>query len=171
MKKKLKKKETSRKNFEKEEGNIQIKNPQLDTISEIMEFKIKAENSLLNGNFDEAISYSEKVIRLAIKNNMDHHIEEQKDFMKKIAERVQKKYFISEIEEAGAKINKIYDILIESNKINQAHTILESFTNHYKDKFDLQSIPLIENLIKKDVREWIKYKISINEKYKEKDKK
>jgi len=169
MKKKLKKKEKSRKNFEQKEGDIQIKNPQLDTISKIMEFKLKAENSLLSGNFDEAISYSEKVIRLAIKNNMDHHIEEQKNFMEKIAERVQKKYFISEIEEAGVKINKIYDILIESNKIDQAHTILEGFTNHYKNKFDLQSIPLIEKLIKKDLREWIKYKISINEKHKEKD--
>ena len=95
---------------------------------------------------------------------MDHHIEEQKNFLQKIAEKVQDKYYISEIEEAGSKINKIYDVLLDSNKIDQAHAILESFKNHYKDKYDLQSIRLIEDLIKKDLREWIKYKISLQEK-------
>lgn len=164
MKKKIKRKETNGKNSELEKGEVQIRNPQLEIISEIMELKIMAENSLLNSNFDEAISYSEKVIRLAIKNNMDHHIEEQKNFLQKIAEKVQDKYYISEIEEAGSKINKIYDVLLDSNKIDQAHAILESFKNHYKDKYDLQSIPLIEDLIKKDLREWIKYKISLQEK-------
>ncbi|MFX0057516.1 MAG: hypothetical protein ACFE85_17915 [Candidatus Hodarchaeota archaeon] len=161
MKKKTKKKE---KNDEKEYN--QIENPQLNVISKIMELKLMAEDRLLNSKFDEAIRYSEKIIRLAIENDMEHHIEEQQKFMEKVAENVQEIYFTSEIKDAGAKISKIYDVLLDSNKVDQAHAILESFKNHYKDKYDLHSIPSIDDLLTKDLREWIKYKISIQEKNK-----
>jgi hypothetical protein len=158
----MKKKTRKRENKEEKE-NIQIKNPRLNVISKIMDLKILAESCLLNSKFDKAILYSEKIIRLAIKNSMEHHIAEQQKFMEKIAENVQDKYFISEIKDAGAKISKIYDILLDSNNIDQAHAILESFKNNYKGKFNLQSIPEINDLLKKDLREWIKYKMNIQE--------
>jgi len=136
-----------------------IKNPQLETLSEIVELIDLANGSLMKGDYDKAINYSEEVIRLAIKSNLDYHIKEQQLFLKKIAEKVQETYFVSEIKEAANKIEKIYNALLEANQFSQAHEILETFKRYYQDKIDLDSIPLIKELSMKDIRERIKNRI------------
>ncbi len=110
-------------------------------------------------DYDKAITYSEKVIRLAIKSNFDHHIKEQQQFLIEIAKKVQEKFFVTEIEEAVNKIEKIYNALLEAKQISQAHEILETFKRHYQDKIDLDSIPLIKELTMKDIRERVKNKV------------
>jgi len=154
----MKKKEKERKK-EKDQQNKAIKNPQIETLSEIVELIDLANDSYMKMDYHKAIEYSEKVIRLAIKSNSDHHIKEQQQFLTKIAEKVQEKFFISEISEAVNNIEKIYNALLESKQVSQAHEILETFKRHYQDKIDLDSIPLIKELIIKDRREWIKNKI------------
>ncbi len=124
-----------------------------------MELINSANDSYMKMDYDKAINYSEKVIRLAIKSNFEQHIEEQQQFLIKIAEKVQEKYFVSEIEEAVKEIEKIFNILIEAKQISQAHEILETFKRHYQDKIDLDSIPLIKELIRKDLKERIKNKL------------
>ncbi|MBA7649434.1 hypothetical protein ES703_57231 [subsurface metagenome] len=92
---------------------------------------------------------------------MDHHIKKQEEFMKIIAEKVQKEFYVSEINEAASKIERIYDVLIKAENFNQAHEVLEAFKIHYKDKINLDSIQIIQNLTKKDLKERIKFKISL----------
>jgi hypothetical protein len=77
--------------------------------------------------------------------------------MKLIAEKVQHDYFISEINETVAKIQKIYNILINLNNFTQAHEIFETFLNNYKDKVDFNQLPQLKSLIDKDKKEWVKY--------------
>jgi HEPN domain-containing protein len=115
-----------------------------------------ANDSLMRGDYDKAINYSEEVIRLAIKSNFDHHIKEQQQFLTKIAKKVQENFFLSEIEEAVKKIEKIYNALLKAKQISQAHEILETFKKHYQDKIDLDSIPSIKELTMKDIRERVK---------------
>lgn len=160
MKKKDKKQKVKKIKLEQEEINFPNKNPQRDTISKIVELSDLAEGCLMKGVYDDAISYSEQVIRLAIENGVDHHIKKQEKFMKIVAEKVQKDFFVSKINEAASKIEKIYDILIKAENFNQAHDVLEAFKIHYKDKINLDSIKIIQDLIKKDLREQIKFKIS-----------
>lgn len=148
------------KELKQENNGTFIKNSQFDTISKIDELKILAEGCLLNKDYDNAVNYSEKIIRIAIKTNMRYVIKEQDKFLKKIAEIVQEDYFTSEIGEAGKKIKKIYDVLLTSENIVQAHEIVESFKQHYKDNPFFNSIPLIQDLIKKDEKEMLKYNIS-----------
>ena len=124
-----------------------------------MELIELANDSLMKSDYDKAINYSEKVIRLAIKSNFDHHIKEQQQFLTQIAKRVQETYFVSEIKEAVNKIEKIYNALLEANQFSQAHEILETFKRYYQDKIDLDSIPLIKELSMKDMKERIKYKL------------
>jgi len=160
MKKKDKKQKVKKGKLDQEDSYVPIKNPQIETLSKIVELMDLAEGSLVKGVYDDAIHYSEQVIRLAIENRMDHHIEKQEEFMKFVAEKVQKDFFVSEINEAVSKIEMIYDALIKVENFNQAHEILEAFKIHYKDKINLDSIQIIQDLIKKDLKERIKFKIS-----------
>ncbi len=155
----MKRKEKERKKGIEHRQQKTIKNPRLEALSEILELINSANDSYMKMDYDKAINYSEKVIRLAIKSNFEQHIEEQQQFLIKIAEKVQKKYFVSEIKEAVKKIEKIFNILLEAKQISQAHEILETFKRYYQDKIDLDSIPLIKELEMKDRREWIKNKI------------
>ena len=155
----MKRKEKERKKGIEQRQQKLIKNPRLEALSEIMELINSANDSYMKMDYDKAIDYSEKVIRLAIKSNFEQHIEEQQQFLTKIAEKVQKKYFVSEIKEAIKEIEKIYNILLEAKQVSQAHEILETFKRHYQDKIDLDSIPLIKELEMKDRREWIKNKV------------
>jgi hypothetical protein len=155
----MKRKEKERKKGIEQRQQKTIKNPRLEALSEISELINDANDSYMKMDYDNAINYSEKVIRLAIKSNFEQHIEEQQQFLIKIAEKVQEKYFVSEIKEAIKEIEKIYNILLEAKQVSQAHEILETFKRHYQDKIDLDSIPLIKELEMKDRREWIKNKI------------
>jgi len=148
----MKKKEKGRKKETDQEQKKAIKIPQL----EIVELIDLANYSLMRGDYDKAINYSEEVIRLAIKSNFDHHIKEQQQFLTKIAKKVQENFFLLEIEEAVKKIEKIYNALLDAKQISQAHEILETFKKHYQDKIDLDSIPSIKELTMKDIRERVK---------------
>ncbi|MHA2288529.1 MAG: hypothetical protein ACXABG_07065 [Promethearchaeota archaeon] len=121
-----------------------------------MELIDLANESFMLSNYDKAINYSEKVIRLAIKSSNDSHITEQQQFLIKIAKKVEETFFISEINDAVNKIGKIYHVLIEARQFSQAHEILETFKSHYQDKIDLDSIPLVKELFLKDMRENVK---------------
>ena len=159
MKKKDKKPKVKKSKLDQEDSYVPIKNPQIEALSKIAELSDLAEGSLMKGVYDDAISYSEQVIRLAIENGMEHHIKKQEEFMKIVAEKVQKNFFVSKINEATSKIEKIYDVLIKAENFNQAHEVLEAFKIHYKDKINLDSIKIFQDLIKKDLKERIKFKI------------
>jgi len=154
----MKKKEKERKK-RKEQQQKAIKNPRLETLSKIVELIDIANDYYMKMDYDNAINTSEKIIRLAITSNFEHHIKEQQQFLTKIAKKVQEKYFVSEINEAVNKIEKIYNALLDAKQVSQAHEILETFKEHYQDKIDLDSIPLVKELIMKDRREWIKNKV------------
>jgi len=155
----MKKKEKKRKKEIDQQQKKAIKNPRIETLSEIVELIKIANDSLMKSDYDKAINYSEKVIRLAIKSNFDYHIKEQQQFLIKIAEKVQENFFLSEINEAVNNIEKIYNALLEAKQFSHAHEILETFKRHYQDKIDLDSIPVIKELIIKDLREGIKNKL------------
>ncbi|NHJ24898.1 MAG: hypothetical protein EAX89_10000 [Candidatus Lokiarchaeota archaeon] len=136
-----------------------LKNPKIEILSKISDLKNIANSSLLETDYDNAIKYSEKIIRLAIKHNMNNQIKEQQNFITLIAEKVQRDYFLSEINKTVVKIHKIYNILAESNNFTQAHDILETFINNYKEKINIDQLPQIKALIEKDKKEWVKYQI------------
>ena len=150
MKEKKPQKKKEKKIQEKE--RIRKKNPKIEFLSEISELMNLQQKYLAEENYDEAINLSEKIIRLSIKNDMEHSINEQKEFMNKIAIKVQRRYFISEINEAGKKIEKMYNILLDTDNYSQAHDILELFLKNYRGKIEIESIPIIEKLIKRDFR-------------------
>lgn len=136
-----------------------IKGSKLKIISKIQDLEILAKNAAMIKNYDKAIEYAEEIIRLAIRGDADSYIKEQQSFLNSIAEKVQKDYMISEIEKYAMSIKKIYETLINTDQVKQAHEILETFMNNYNDLSYFSSIPLIQELINKDIKLWARYNI------------
>ncbi|MHA1669711.1 MAG: hypothetical protein ACTSV5_03935 [Promethearchaeota archaeon] len=126
----------------------------LDSISDL---EILAKKASMIGNYDDSIQYAEQIIRLSIMGALPGYIKEQQKFLNEIAERVHKEYTIEEIHSVGNSIKKIYEILIEGEKIQEAHTILNDFKNNYKEVSYFNSIPLIQELLSRDYQLWIYY--------------
>lgn len=142
-----------------EKNNESGKSRKFKIISKIQDLEILAKNAAMVRDYDKAIEYAEQIIRLAIKGDLNSYIKEQQDFLDNIAKKVQEDYYVSEIEKHAMSIKKIYETLINTDQIRQAHEILETFRNNYKDLSYFNSIPLIQELINKDVRLWAQYNL------------
>lgn len=68
-------------------------------------------------------------------------------------------------------IQQIYEALSKTNKIEKAHEILADFKNKYHDFPEFESIPIVQDLITKDNKEWIMFNASQKETTEEKIKK
>ena len=123
----------------------------------IEELKNLAQDSYLKGNYPQAIKYAEEVIRLAVQVDLQSYIKEQEKFINIIAEKLQKKYTLSEIEKTAINLQQNYDKIIESVNVEKAHEIVENFKKQYEDFPDFESIPVVQEIIMKDNREWIKF--------------
>ena len=132
-----------------------------EILSKISDLEILAKKASMIGNYDDSIQYAEQIIRLSIIGNLPEHIKDQQNFLNEIAERVHKEYTIDEIHSVGDGIKKIYEVLIDGEKIQEAHIILNDFKNNYKDISYFNSIPLIQELLKRDNQLWISYQSSL----------
>ena len=141
-----------------------------EILSEISNLEILAKKASMIGNYDESIQYSEQIIRLSIIGDLPDHIKEQQKFLNEIAERVHKEYTIEEIHSVGNGIKKIYEILIEGEKIQEAHTILKDFKTNYNHIAYFNSIPLIQELISRDDHLWISYQSTLQDEKEDQDK-
>jgi hypothetical protein len=153
------KEKKSRRKRDEEIGERKKKNPEIEFLSKVSDLTKLEEQYLVEEKYDKAINISEKIIRLSIRNGKEHLINEQREFMNKIALKVQNSFYFTEINEAGKKIEKIYNILLDSANYSQAHDILEAFKQNYSDKIDINSIPIIKKLNQKDIKEGIKNKL------------
>lgn len=159
----MKKKDKKEKKTEKKKADISEIDRRFEINSKIEELKSLAQNSYLSGNYSEAIDYAEKIIKLAVQVDLQSYVKEQEKFINTIADKLQKKYQRSEIKNTATKILENYDKLIELENIEEAHAIVKNFQKKYEEFPDFESIPLVQELIMKDKREWIKYSSSIRE--------
>ena len=134
-----------------------------EILSRISDLEILAKKASMIGNYNDSIQYAEQIIRLAIRGDLPEHIKEQQNFLNNIAERVHKEYTIEEIHSVGNGVKKIYEILIEGEKIQEAHSILNDFKNNYDDVSYFNSIPLIQELLSRDTQLWISYQSTLQE--------
>jgi len=163
MKKKEKQKEKKSKKVEKQTVDTYYIDSRFEISSKIDELKNLAQNCYLSGNYQEAINYSEEIIKLAIKGDVPSYVKEQEKFINIIADKLQKEYMMSEVKNVATGIEQLYETLIKSNKVKKAHEILEDFKKKYEEIPNFESIPIVQQLIMKDNKEWIKYTSSIKE--------
>ena len=134
-----------------------------EILSRISDLEILERKASMIGNYDDSIQYAEQIIRLSIRGDLPEHIKEQQNFLNRIAERVHKEYTIEEIHSVGNGVKKIYEILIEGEKIQEAHSILNDFKDNYKNVSYFNSIPLIQELLSRDTHLWISYQSTLQD--------
>lgn len=161
MKKKEKKSKKKTKDKVDNRERLNLKNNIVAFLSQVDRLKFAAQKSLMEGNLDDAIDNAEKIIRLAILADKPSYIKEQEEFINSIAQDIQKDFLISEIEKTSKSINKMYNTLVESNQVTQAHRIVESFIQRYKDLPFFDSLESVKDLIIKDNRVWIQFMTSL----------
>ncbi|TFG26268.1 MAG: hypothetical protein EU532_10175 [Promethearchaeota archaeon] len=157
MRKKDKKSKKKSKELDDTNKNYNLKVDIVTFLSKVDELKFSAQRCLMEGNLDDAIHNAEKIIRLAILADKPSYIKEQEEFINSIAKDVQKDFLISEIEKTSKSIYKMYDKLLESNQITQAHEIVESFKHRYSDMLFFDTIKSVNDLISRDNKIWIQY--------------
>ncbi len=149
---------------EAEKGKLDQKNPEyylrlqkIEVISNIDDLRVRAQSYNLERKFDEAIICADHIIRLSIQYNLTEYMKEQEEFINSIAIKVEKEYMISQIKDYVKWVQDQYDKLVSSDGIVQAHELVESIKQRYKDLPYFDSIEEVEAIIKKDTIHWLKY--------------
>ena len=166
-KEKAKDKRSKKSEPERKEINTSQLEKKFEFTAKIDELKILAQNSYLNGDYKEAICYAEEIIKLAVQRNATSYVKDQEKFINIIADKLQKEYLISEIKNVATGILSIYETLLKTNKVEKAHQVVEDFRNKYKEFPEFESIAIVQELITKDNKEWIKFSVSTKESVKD----
>ena len=141
----------------KEEKNLE----KYEILSRIADLEILAKKAMLIGDYEEAIGKSEKIIRLSILGDLSQYFKDQQAFLNEIAYKVHQEYTTKEINDVGNGIKRIYETLIDAEKVQEAHYILNDFKEKYSDISFFNNIPLIQELIDMDTKLWMKYQLSL----------
>ena len=163
MKKKDKKVKKKRRKSEQEPEVVDLKKNKLEIVSKIDNLRFLAQKNRNEGNFEDAIFNAEQIIRLAILIDMPSYIKEQEDFINIMSKKVQEDYFISEIDKVCSSLNEMYDKLVETSQISQAHEIIKSFKGRYKDVAFFNTLQSVKELLSKDQKIWISYITSLDD--------
>lgn len=161
MKKKDKKLKKKARKSEQEPEVVDFKKNKLEVVSKIDNLRFLAQKNQIEGNFEDAIFNAEQIIRLAILTDMNSYIKEQEEFINIMSKKVQEDYFIIEIDKVCSSLNEMYDKLIETNHISQAHEIIKSFKGRYQDIAYFNTIQSVKDLLLKDQRMWIDFSSSL----------
>lgn len=157
MKKKDKKLKKKARKSEQEPEVVDLKINKLEVVSKIDNLRFLAQKNRIEGNFEDAIFNAEQIIRLAILTDMPSYIKEQEEFINIMSKKVQEDYFISEIDKVCSSLNEMYDKLIGTSQISQAHEIIKSFKDRYKDVTYFHTIQSVKELLSKDQKIWVNF--------------
>ena len=135
-------------------------NNRFELTAKINDLKILAQNCYMSGDYKGAINHAEEIINLAVKSNITSYVKDQEKFINVIADKLQREYLISEIKNVAVGIRQLYETLLKTNNIEKAHEILADFLNRYRDFPEYESVPIVQELITKDKKEWVKFNIS-----------
>lgn len=144
--------------FEKEifEDHILTQKKLIEPIfNEISELKDKLDAFIKEGQYQEAIEISEQLINLS-KEIKDKSLQgDQEELLSNLKERQKLKKIYIDIEKKGSDIKKEFENLINQNKINEAHELVNNFKKEIeKYEVNLTSIPIIEELFLKEENIW-----------------
>ena len=137
-----------------------------EILSKVADLEILAKKAMMIGDYEEAIGKSEEIIRLSILGDLSQYFKDQQAFLNEIAYKVHQEYTTKEINDVGNGIRRIYETLIDAEKVQEAHYILNDFKEKYSDISFFNNIPLIQELIDMDTKLWMKYQLSLEKREK-----
>lgn len=142
-------------NFDSNKKEIGIK--KIRIISEIDQLKVIANNHYLMKRYNEAIRVAEKIIELAKSVDLKFIIKEQEEFISEISEYLEEENITTYINEDFKILKKKLNQFNLENKIYEAHEAVQKFIQKFDSLYDLNSIPEINEIIKKEQNLWKNY--------------
>ncbi|MFX1258423.1 MAG: hypothetical protein ACFFAN_11225, partial [Promethearchaeota archaeon] len=127
-------------------------------VDKIDNLRVAQNNHLMIGKFEEAINVAEKMIKLAEKADLTSIVEEQREVIKNIKQKMVKKNKITLIKDTFEKLKKHFDKLIVNNKIVEAHKLVVEFKKKYAEISELTSISTIQDFFSKEKAIWDDFK-------------
>ena len=122
----------------------------LPLLSEINRLKEKSDKFFVENNYGEAIELAQKIVNLAKEINDDSLELDQINFINEAHIRKRTREILNEIEQVCKEKTKTFNQLVETEKYEEARTIVEEFKQNYADKYELSSIPLAQQLLLKE---------------------
>ncbi|TXT65291.1 MAG: hypothetical protein BAJALOKI1v1_450021 [Promethearchaeota archaeon] len=134
----------------------------IDIILKIDNLKMIRENCLLKGELREALVVEEQIIKLADQAGLESTLLEEKEKVKELSQKYLRKQDIEKVSKMCEGIIEEFDHLVSLGNILSAHNIVQQFFKLNEGIENLESIEIVQELIKRDTREWTKYKVEHN---------
>jgi len=126
-------------------------------IDEINELKNKIDDLFESENYEEAITYANKILDLARNIDDKSLIKDQEEFIAEAELRIKTKRILEEIRSEKEVIqNQLYNLDNDSD-IENFHKTIEQFKEKYEKFVDFSNLPEIQNIITKEADIWQDY--------------
>ena len=126
----------------------------LPILEKVDDLKAKSEKLIKSEEYKNAIDLLKEIIELAKEIQDDALVSEQKRIISALTEKFENQQIVSEIEEETERVETEYNGLIKSEKILDAHNLIETFIKKYETIYDLSLIPSAKELILKEKKKW-----------------
>jgi len=133
----------------------------LPILSEINRLKSKADKYFGSNNYEDAIKIAQKIVTLAKSINDDSLEQDQINFIIEARSRARASEILQEIELLCKEATAEFDQLVQAEKYQDAHKLVEGIKKKYEDKYNLSVIPLTQQILLKD--ENMVYKLKIEQ--------
>jgi hypothetical protein len=153
-----------RKKTEKRLGEISERKAREERIhrseikSKIKQMNILAKDYYSSGDIAKANKFSQQIIRLGASIKLDPSLLEEDNILKRMAQRVTNNYNTIKLKRLFSRFKRIYDELIDSKKIEEAHKLIMELKKDYKEEMENASFPYIKALFLKDEQIWAEFK-------------
>jgi len=122
----------------------------LPVLSEINRLKSQADKFFILSNYEDAIKIAQKITSLA-KAIKDYSLEQdQINFIIEAKSRAHASNILQEIESVCKRATMEFDQLMQDEKYQEAHKLVEDIKNKFETKYNLSIIPLAQQLLLKD---------------------
>jgi len=142
-------------------SKIEEKTSKIEIIEKIEGLKNIKQAHVVKAEFEKAINVSQKIKKFATIANIPSLVQEEEKSIKEMQQKIDNKEKFSKIQEECQKLDEMFDMFVEDGEIIEAHELIEEFKKKYSNivYFFFTSIPGVEELIEKDRKTWLRYKV------------
>jgi hypothetical protein len=126
----------------------------LEVLSKIDELKVIANNHYLKGKFDIAIKVAEEIMDVAEQAKLYSVVREEGEYIANLYKQARDEHNFIAIRDDFEGLKEEFDKLIENNKIEEAHDIVQTFKQYHEKNIDLNSFNNVREFLSRDSKIW-----------------
>jgi hypothetical protein len=134
----------------------------IETILKIDNLRIMKETCLQKGENNEALVIGKQIVNVALNADMNSLALEEREKLAELKQKMERDKKLQQIRKQCEGIDGEFNYLISMGNVLHAHNLVQQFLKLNEEVDDLDSIDEIQELIKKDRKEWVNYKAQNN---------